>query len=117
MVTHNVRFAPRQDFSVRFLASPHVAVANSAGEDNESEKDGMQADCSATAQSLEEEIAAKQAELADVTAEQQAREVQATDLDRQIAEAERRLQVSLLNRLCSSLTCTLLPLMGCINSI
>ena len=28
------------------------------------------------------------------TAEQQAREVQATDLDRQIAEAERRLQVS-----------------------
>ena len=56
----------------------------------------MQADCSATAQSLEEEIAAKQAELADVTAEQQAREAQATDLDRQIADTERRLQVCVL---------------------
>ncbi len=54
---------------------------------------GVQAHCSATAQSLEEEIAAKQAELADVTAEQQAREAQATDLDRQIADTERRLQV------------------------
>ena len=56
----------------------------------------MQADCSATAQSLEEEIAAKQADLADVTAEQQAREAQATDLDRQIADTERRLQVGSL---------------------
>ncbi len=54
---------------------------------------GLQADCSATARSLEEEIAAKQAELADVTAEQAAREAQATDLDRQLADTERRLQV------------------------
>lgn len=55
----------------------------------------VQADCSATAQSLEAEIVARQAELADVTAEQQAREAQATELDRQIADSERRLQVHL----------------------
>lgn len=61
---------------------------------------GMQAECSATAESLEAEIAAKQAELADVTAEQQAREAQATDLDRQIADTERRLQVC-LQKCCS----------------
>ena len=53
----------------------------------------MQADCSTTAKSLEAEIVTKQAELADVKAEQQAREAQATDLDHQIADSERRLQV------------------------
>ena len=53
----------------------------------------MQADCSATEKALEAEIATKQAGLADVTAEQQAREAQATDLDRLIADSERRLQV------------------------
>ena len=36
---------------------------------------------------------ARQAELVDVRAEQQAREAQAAELDRQIAESERRLQV------------------------
>ena len=36
---------------------------------------------------------ARQAELEDVRAEQQAREAQAAELDRQIAESERRLQV------------------------
>ena len=39
---------------------------------------------------------ARQAELVDVTAEQQARDAQATELDRQIAETERRLQVRLM---------------------
>ena len=61
--------------------------------DKQGELSWLQADCSAIAESLEEEIAAKEAELADVTAEQQAREAQATDLDRQIADTERRLQV------------------------
>ena len=68
----------------------------------------MQADCSATAQSLETEVEARQAELVDVRAEQQAREAQAAELDRQIAESERRLQVrlmltvALLGRACMS---------------
>ena len=38
---------------------------------------------------------ARQAELVDVRAEQQAREAQAAELDRQIAETEQRLQVRL----------------------
>ena len=39
---------------------------------------------------------ARQAELVDIRAEQQAREAQAVELDRQIAESERRLQVRLM---------------------
>ena len=78
---------------VRFSPYVEPSCLESAEQTLTSTPHTVQADCSATAQSLEAEVEARQAELVDVRAEQQAREAQAAELDRQIAESERRLQV------------------------